>query len=142
MRVYAEGQETEEGYLTHLWRENREHVIVNIAPHVGSTPLKLVSTAAAERRSDLRKARRVGPAFDEYWCVFDVDDHPITEAVEMAAANDIKVALSSPCLELWFLIHFDKQWATSTGMRRNGVPSPIFRYRAKVKSSRPRRSSF
>lgn len=112
IRVYAEGEKTEEGYLTHLWRENRAHVAVNIARHVGSTPLKLVSTAVAERRNDLRTARRVGPAYNEYWCVFDVDEHPgLIEALQMAAANEIKVALSSPCLELWFLIHFDKQWA-------------------------------
>ena len=92
IRIYAEGEKTEEGYLTHLWRENREHVAVSIARHVGSTPLKLVSTAVAERKGDLRTARRVGPAYDEYWCVLDVDEHPgLTDALRMAAAGYVSV---------------------------------------------------
>jgi hypothetical protein len=29
----------------------------------------------------------------------------------MAKANEIKIALSSPCVELWFLLHFEAQTA-------------------------------
>ncbi len=45
---------------------------------------------------------------DEVWCVFDVDDNEenIQEAVEMARENNIKIALSNPCFEIWFLLHF------------------------------------
>jgi RloB-like protein len=44
--------------------------------------------------------------------MFDVDEHPrVPEAIELARVNNIGVALSSPCLELWFLIHFEKQTA-------------------------------
>lgn len=53
-----------------------------------------------------------GSGFDQYWCIFDVDDHPkLSEALNMAQANNIQIALSSPCLELWFLLHFGDQTA-------------------------------
>src|ERR1700678_901397 len=44
--------------------------------------------------------------------MFDIDEHPkIPEALELARANDVNVALSSPCLELWFIIHFENRTA-------------------------------
>jgi hypothetical protein len=112
LRVYAEGEKTENGYLTELWRRNRDRVVLSIAEHHGSAPLTLVKIAVSERKRDLRTAKRQGSAFDEYWCVFDIDEHKnIPQALDMAAANGIKVALSSPCLELWFLIHFENRTA-------------------------------
>ena len=46
-------------------------------------------------------------AFDEVWCVHDVDDHPrLDEARIMARDNDISLAVSNPCFELWLLLHF------------------------------------
>jgi hypothetical protein len=48
--------------------------------------------------------------FDEVWCVCDVDEHPrLTEALQRATENDIKVALSNPCFELWALLHLREQ---------------------------------
>ena len=49
---------------------------------------------------------------DEYWCVFDVDVHPyLREATALAKSNGIKLAISNPCIELWFLLHFANQTA-------------------------------
>jgi len=106
--VFAEGKKTEDLYLTNWRRLFRDRVIVKIAPHEHTTPFELAADAVAQRRLDLREAKRGrGAAYDEYWCVFDVDDHPkIPEALELARANNISVAMSSPCIELWFLIHF------------------------------------
>lgn len=40
------------------------------------------------------------------------NEHPkLLDALDMAQANNIKIALSSPCLELWFLLHFASQTA-------------------------------
>lgn len=88
-------------------------MIVRIAPHEHTTPFELAEAAAAQRRHDLNEARRGrGAAFHQYWCMFDVDEHPkVPDALELARANNINVALSSPCLELWFLIHFEDQTA-------------------------------
>jgi len=111
--VFAEGSKTEPIYLTHWHRLYRERVIVAVDPFHG-TPLRIVEEAAATRTRDLREARRGrGDAYDEYWCVFDIDEHPrVEEAIKLAADNGINVAVSNPCIELWFLLHFQDQQAS------------------------------
>src|SRR5260370_13120270 len=113
LRVFCEGKKTESVYLTNWYRLYRDRVIVSIAMHEHTTPFELAEAAAAQRRKDHREAARGrGAAFDRYWCVFDIDEHPkVVEALDLAHANNINVALSSPCLELWFLIHFEGQTA-------------------------------
>ncbi|MGH3402729.1 MAG: RloB family protein [Streptosporangiaceae bacterium] len=113
LRVFAEGKKTEDIYLTNWSRLYRDRVIVSMATHKHTTPFELTEAAVRERGNDIREARRGrGAAFHQYWCIFDVDEHPkIPEALSLAAANNISVALSSPCIELWFLIHFEDQTA-------------------------------
>ncbi len=113
LMIFYEGERTESIYLTHWHRLYRDRVIVNLATHNHTTPFQLVTAAADQRRSDLREAKRGrGAAYDQYWCMFDVDEHPrIDEALNKASDNNISIALSSPCLELWFMIHFDDQTA-------------------------------
>jgi hypothetical protein len=44
--------------------------------------------------------------------VFDVDEHSsLEEAINIAAQNGIYVAVSNPCIELWFILHFQDQTA-------------------------------
>ena len=113
LNIFREGKETESGYLTNWQRLCRERVTVSVAAHGPTTPFELVESAAMAKRFDLKEQRRGrGKAFDQYWCIFDVDEHPkMLEALDMAKANAINIALSSPCLELWFLIHFENQTA-------------------------------
>lgn len=57
--------------------------------------------AAAKRQHDENLA------FDEVWCVCDVDDHPkLSEALVMAKDNGIRLALSNPAFEIWLVLHF------------------------------------
>jgi hypothetical protein len=62
------------------------------------------------KRDSEREARRRRDdnlRFDRVWCVFDIDEHPLVpEAKQQAQANAISLAVSNPCLELWFLLHF------------------------------------
>ncbi|MFI6293580.1 RloB family protein [Nonomuraea sp. NPDC050790] len=112
LRVYTEGKRTEVLYLQHWHRLFRDQVLVTIDEFHG-TPLPLVREAAKRKREDERDQRRGrGDAFDEYWCMFDVDEHPgLTAAMVMAGANGINIAVSNPCLELWFMLHFQDQYA-------------------------------
>jgi RloB-like protein len=73
--------------------------------------LSLVQEAAARRAADLQAARRGrGDAYTEYWCVFDIDEHPyVARALELATASGISVSVTNPCIELWFLLHFQEQ---------------------------------
>lgn len=111
--VFSEGEKTETMYLTHWHRIYRERVIVTLSRHEYTTPFEIVTSACSQRSRDLREEKRGrGKAYDQYWCVFDVDEHPrIPEALQLAAANNISVALSSPCIELWFILHFQDQTA-------------------------------
>ena len=100
-------------YINHLYRLHRDHVIVQIAPHQGSAARTVVEAAVVERKRDLVEERKGrGSAYNEYWAVFDVDANTrLDEALALAAANGIKVALSSPCLEVWFLLHDQRRTA-------------------------------
>lgn len=110
--VFTEGEKTEEGYLIHWWRAHRDQVTVTIDDFHGG-PLPLVDRAAAAKRAEASEERRGrGRSHDEVWCVFDRDEHPnVPQALEKAGANGIGVALSNPCIELWFLLHFRDQTA-------------------------------
>jgi hypothetical protein len=110
--IFAEGSETEPVYFNNWYRLYRERIIVKVARHQGTTtPMELVQRAINQRGEDQRDARRgLGAAYDEYWCVFDVDVHPrVAEALELAFSRDIFVALSNPCIELWLILHF-RNW--------------------------------
>jgi hypothetical protein len=110
--VFTEGAATEPIYLTHLHRLHRERISVVIDARHGS-PLTLVGSAVAERKHLQREERRGrGAGYDEYWCVFDVDEHPgLDAALELAGNNGVSVALSNPCIELWFVLHSVDQTA-------------------------------
>lgn len=110
--VFVEGACTEAGYVNELHRRHRERVIVTIDRFNGG-PLQLVEHAVERRRVDKRDEKRGrGRAYDEIWCVFDVDEHPnLDQAIVMARDNEIRLAISNPCLELWFLLHFEDQAA-------------------------------
>ena len=46
---------------------------------------------------------------DGVWCVFDVDEntnHALRNTFEHAKTKNIQIALSNPCFELWFLLHY------------------------------------
>ena len=106
--VFTEGRATEPDYIKHWYRMHRDRVLVALDSFHG-TPMSLVERAVARKRSDLREERRGrGDAWDEYWCVFDRDEHPyLAEAFSEAASNGISVAFSNPCIELWLMLHFD-----------------------------------
>jgi hypothetical protein len=110
--VFAEGVRTEVQYLNFWYRRHRAGILVEIAETHG-TPMTLVEAAIERRRSEQREERRGrGRAHDEYWCVFDRDEHPrFEEAVKLAQENHIFLAVSNPCLELWFVWHFEEQAA-------------------------------
>lgn len=109
--VCVEGN-TEDQYLTDWSRRMRRTVWLNIDP-IRADPRTLVSRAREVKRDQEYEERHGrGKKFDEYWCVFDVDEHQnISEAIEEARLGGISVAVSNPCIELWFVLHFERQTA-------------------------------
>lgn len=110
--VFVEGIRTEVQYINFWYRRHRAGILVEISDTHG-TPMTLVEAAIRTRRLEQREERRGrGRAHDEYWCVFDRDEHPrFEEAVKLAQENEICLAVSNPCMELWFVWHFEDQSA-------------------------------
>ena len=104
IRVLTEGMVTERDYIKILRSQYRE-VVVDIIRE-GSPPRALVDKA---RRYQTSKDKQ-NPDFDEIWCIFDVDQHPnIEQAIREARDNDINIAITNPCFELWLVLHYQDQ---------------------------------
>jgi hypothetical protein len=125
--IFCEGERTEPEYLEALKRKPsvRDVAAVDIRVETshGGAPLTLVSMAADARGRAISEEAEI----DEFWCVFDVEwpvNHPnLKEAIDQAYYNEIGVAVSNPCFELWLILHFEDQnrWlsnAQATKLRR------------------------
>lgn len=103
--VFTEGEKTEVSYINHWARIYRGSVHVVFGKKHG-VPWTLVNAAAQARREE----RRFGGSQSgntEYWCVFDRNSHlRIPDSLQMARDNGINIALSNPCIELWFVLHY------------------------------------
>ena len=101
MIVVTEGEKTEPHYI-------REFARIHRAPNVsvewtGGDPQGVVKKAIAIKRRLGRGAR----ANANVWAVFDRDEHErFDEALQLAQRNDIRVAVSNPCFELWAVFHY------------------------------------
>lgn len=114
--VVCEGQVTEPEYIRsfqHAARNQRVHV--EVAKEHG-VPLTVVQEAQRLRDEAVLEAKRLKDQnlrYDEVWAVYDTDDHPhLPEAHLLAEREDIKLAISNPCFELWVLLHFQDQSAS------------------------------
>lgn len=107
--VYVQRPSIEE-YIVFWHRRFRTRVRVTIADEHGS-PSELVDLASAARRHADRDARRGrGAAWDEIWCVFEeATADNLGETLAAAERAGLRVTVSSPSIELWFLLHFDAQ---------------------------------
>lgn len=113
--LFCEGEVTEREYFEYLRRTLRDPVLqIEISKDRGD-PLGLVRAAADKKARSDRAARRDGDInlrFEEVWCIVDVDTHVhLPEAVELAATTGISMAISTPCFEIWPLLHLHDQRA-------------------------------
>ncbi len=108
--IVCEGKNTEPQYFAGFIRACKNpRVRVRVHDATG-VPLTLVRQAKEAKVEAEHKAKREGDVnlrFNAVWCVFDVDEHPdIPAAMTMASDNGIDLAISSPCFELWLILHF------------------------------------
>ena len=108
--IVCEGENTEPQYLDGFVKACK-NPRVRIRLHDGTgVPMTLVRIAKDAKADAAKRAKREGDDFlryDSVWCVFDVDQHPdIPAAMTMANDNGIDLAISSPCFELWLILHF------------------------------------
>lgn len=108
--VLCEGKNTEPQYVRGFRRWCQNSLVDVVIAGAHGVPLTLVREAKRLMEDARERAKRERDEFlsyDSVWCVFDVDEHPnVPEAVDMACANGIELAISNPCFELWLLLHF------------------------------------
>lgn len=107
--IVCEGTKTEPDYFLSLrneWKISPAQIKV-LDKKSGWTPLKLVKEA---KKCKEEIEQQKGYTIDEVWCVFDHEgcnkDKHFEEAVNQAKDNQIRIAPSFPCFEIWFLLHF------------------------------------
>lgn len=101
--IVCEGRCTEPNYFEGFRKENR-NIIIKVCESPGKTPSQIVRHAMSMAdEMDIGKV----PG-DSAWCVFDVDecsDKDMRRAVQMAGER-LNLAISNPCFELWFILHY------------------------------------
>ena len=123
--VFCEGERTEPEYLAALRREPAVRQVAAVDIHIdresaGLSPLGLVRKAITARKKTLAEEGEI----DEFWCLFDVEwptNHAgLREAIGLARDNEILLAVSNPCFELWLALHFADHdaWLDNESARR------------------------
>lgn len=70
-------------------------------------------------RHTVTERDKAGDHYQQAWCVLDVDDFAhLDEALRLAETENVEVALSNPCFELWLLLHFRDHQAAITGYQQ------------------------
>ena len=94
--ILTNGQRTEVDYFEAVKKEpwvTADKITVKFQP---GDPLGVVKRAATIRDDS---------AYSEAWAVCDVDEFDVTEAWVNAEDQDVMLALSVPCFEVWLLLH-------------------------------------
>jgi len=107
--IVCEGTKTEPQYFNAM--KSKLHLIslVVAGKHCKSEPDKIIKHAI-----ELKKKASESPdtKYEHVWCILDVEaPNPhasLEKAISTAKANDIKLALSNPCFEYWYILHFEK----------------------------------
>lgn len=107
--IVCEGTKTEPHYFRELLDDlTIRGQLVRIAPNDGVSPDRVVAHALALYDDDAGS----GDAYDAVYCVFDRDRHTTFDAAvqrteALSAAGKPLVAITStPCFEIWLLLHF------------------------------------
>lgn len=115
--IVCEGERTELQYFDGMRNELRLQKFVEVHVDVkcgGSKPISVVDYAIflATERARIASSSPILTVYDVVWCVMDVEvpqPHPsLSSALDKAKKYKLRVALSNPFFEYWFLLHFKK----------------------------------
>jgi hypothetical protein len=108
--IIVEGVKTEKQYFESLAREERASAVhVDVIHSKGDTaPENLVQQADKARKSRIENDKWEDDG--QVWCVCDTEQPDLSislrNALVMAQKNNIKMAVSNPAFEFWYLLHF------------------------------------
>lgn len=114
--IACEGSKTEPSYFEDIRKYLHVSTKNIVVVHPQGTDPATVVEAAEEKRAELKRSRLWWPR-DTAWAVFDGEEHLDTDgkrqrwndAIQRAESQDIKLAVSNPSFELWYLLHFQAQ---------------------------------
>ena len=114
--IVCEGEKTEPNYFRGMARHLRLLAVeVKVVGDLsGSAPINVVNSALDLRAERQREApgSQIHTEYDEVWCVIDVEapqqHESLNRAYDKALSNDLKLAISNPAFEYWYLLHFEK----------------------------------
>lgn len=109
LHIVCEGVNTEPQYFTDCVEHYSAGLVELVIIPGAGVPDTLVRRAIDIRNSLLAKVRRSPDSFAScfrVWAVFDRDEHPLVdESIELALSNNIDIAFSDPCFEVWPILH-------------------------------------
>jgi hypothetical protein len=103
--IVCEGEKTEPNYFQDFRDRLKAGTISIKIKGTGFNTYSLVEEALRLKKEAIRQSE----PHDQVWCVFDEDDvkpEIIEAAFRLARENDIKIAFSNECFELWYVLHF------------------------------------
>lgn len=115
--IVTEGSETEPKYFEHFRTRNNniEVRVVGSRSHAGESDYNSLYRKALDYQTDNQLSLENK---DSVWIVADADvnynnpdpvnarNRQLSQLRKMAARKNIQVAISNPCFELWYLLHF------------------------------------
>ena len=115
--IACEGKETEPNYFKAIRQDQRlQTVEIIILPHKRETdPQNIISQVIEARNKEIDDDRWI--AGDIAWAVFDGDEHrnksleKWRKALELAKKEKIQLAITNPCFDFWYLLHFQDHFA-------------------------------
>ncbi len=113
--IAVEGKNKTEKLYFDNFDDGKKSYSITMAKGNDTDPLKLVKSLDKE----IKKRGLSLSDGDIVFCVFDVDVDPnknriINKAMEFAKEKGIQIITSTPCVELWFLLHFEYTTANLT----------------------------
>ena len=105
--AYEGENKTEKNYLNNFSSRDKDYIIKPV-PGNETDPVNLVKQA-------IQKAQNLSLDLledDKAYCIFDTDTKPekniqIEAAIKLAKDNNVIPIVSAPCVELWFLLHYE-----------------------------------
>ena len=131
--IAVEGKNKTEKIYFDNFDDGKKNYSITIARGNDTDPIKLVRNLEKE----MRKREISLKNGDKVFCVFDVDidykkNKVIEEAKEFASKNGIQIITSTPCVELWFLLHYDY---TTAPLTNNEVMKRLKKYYPKYEKN-------
>ncbi|GBO55101.1 hypothetical protein APA_3151 [Pseudanabaena sp. lw0831] len=109
--IACEGKYTEPLYLKAIKQDLRLSTVkITILPHDGTDPLSVVNKVL-DKRQDVKR-EGTWEKEDLAWAVFDGDEHIQKDpnnwyqAIQKAKKENVRLAVTNPSIEFWFLVHF------------------------------------